>query len=770
MELFVKRPLAFFCFLFLAVSFLAGFLSLPFLILLMVLLLAGAVVLFAVRKFRQRVFGIALGLAVAFLSLCHSFLLTELPFLRAERYEGRRLVLCEVLEEGRDTAYSSLATVRLALVDGESVSIKGELRCDFPIDLSVGDQIYAYAEVSKYEGYGVLASLEGGSEILLSIYADNEEECMIRRLSELETDLSLLSHPTGIRILIHRIREGLSDRLNGLLGEKIGGMANGVLTGDTSGIETETMMHFRRSGVVHLLSVSGLHLAILLGAIEWFLRSLLIPKRVRIPIVSLLSLGILILSGFSPSACRSVLMMLSVYLQFMLAEDSDGVTALFSSVALIVFFSPYSVYDLGLWMSFLATLGLLTVYPLWENTLRRIPVRKGLKGALARFGRKILGGILLTVSANLFLLPILWVAFGELSLVGLLCNVCVSFLSALFLVCIPILLLVGGIPFAGALIALLVRLLGSALLGIIEVFSKIPYGVISLRYTFASVIVILLSIAVFLLLLLRVRRKWLFAAAPSVAAGAFALCLLIGMLFFSRSEAVYLRASSGEAVALKRDQRLVVCDLSSGGWQGTQNVLTLYDGSVATEVEALVLTHLHEGHLSMVEHLSERVILRCVAVPMPKDREERQIASRLSALAEERGIQIGAYETRKGMKVFSGLAIYVEQIRNEQHDAVALMIRGEEEGMIYLSSDFRSSFPSETVAERLSDYETVIFGCHGGEGKEHVTYRMPDDTHTQTVIFGEGDGADGVSVENFSGACLVPNEEKRRVVFRQTLS
>ena len=764
MELFSKRPLALICFLFLVISLLAGYVPLSLLLWGAVLLFLGAALIFSVRKFRRRLFGLALGLAVAFLSLCHSFLFTDLPALRAKELCGQRMVLCEVIEEGTQSAYSTSAVVLLRSADGESVRVKSKLVCDFPVSLSVGDQIYAYAMVSEYADYASsrFSSRKNSDGLLISIYVAEEGHGQIRRLSERETDLSLLSDLSGIRLLIYRAKEGLRSRLNTLLGEEIGAMATGFFTGDSSGIAKDTMLHFRRSGVIHLLSVSGLHLTILLGAIEWLLRCVLVPKRIRIPIVAVFSFLLLILTGFSPSACRSVMMLLIVYFQFMTAEDRDGITTLFSAIALIVLISPYAVSDLGLWMSFLATLGLLTIYPLWDGALRRIRGGGGILKPLVRIGRAALGGVLLTAAANLFLLPILWLSFGEFSLIGLLCNAATSFLSSAFLVSIPVLLLLGWIPWVGDGCVWLTHTLGEALAWIIEGFSSVPYGVVSLRYGFANVIVGLLCVTTVVLLLIRLRRKWLFAAVPFVAAAAFALCLLVQGFLFSRNEAVYLRSEVyGETLVLRRDHRLAVCDVSSGGWWGAGAVLDAYEDSVATEVELLLLTHWHEGHLSMLEYVSDRVILRSVMIPMPTDRDEASVAQNFVNLAEERGIEVEVYESGSAMLLWEGLSLCVEYESEDEHDAVVISAKGREEGLLYLSSDARSHTDPHTVEVEMSSYETVIFGCHGAKEPNEISYALSDDARTRTVIYGAKGCAKRIFVEHYKGELLYPEEEKK---------
>lgn len=768
MALFAKRPLALGCFLFLLASLAAGYFPMQWTLWGILLFAALAALLFSIRPLRQRLFGLGLCLAVIALSLCHSFVGTELGGLQTKDMTGKRMVLCEVLEGGSTSSYSAGAVVRLLNLDGEAVRVKSYLNCDFPLELSVGDQIYAYATVERYEVYSdsIIESRKESDGILLSISVENEADGQIRRLSEQRFRFSMLFEENGLRILMHRAREGLRSYLYEALGEEMGAIANGFFVGDSSGIARETILSFRRAGVMHLLSVSGLHLTVLLGAIELLLRGLILPKRWRVALISLCSLLLLILTGFSASACRAVLMLLAVYYRFMLAEECDGITSLFASVALIVLISPYSVNDLGLWMSFLATLGLLSVYPVWDSAICRIKAGKGWRGRLVRTARGLLSGFLLTATANLFLLPITWWYFGELSWIGLPCNVAISFVSALFLVSIPILLLLGPIPLLGELARLITAMLGTLVKGIAEQFSRVPNGVVSLRYAFSAVIVLTLSAVMIVLLLLRLRKRWLLAIPPLVAVGAFLICLGVRGALLSQVEAVYLqRDSSAEVLYWKENQRLAILDVSSGGWRGASAVLEAYEDSYATEIETLALSHWHTGHPSMIELLSERTVLRRLLLPEPRDREEAELCEQILALARDQYISVALYSSGEPILLWDGVVCYAERQAAEKHDGIALTAVCGEERLLYLSSGAASRISEEAPAERIGQSKTVILGAHGGGAWESRVWRLGGDHEIEQVIYACREAAELLRLEGFGGKTWIPTEGKRTLRF-----
>jgi ComEC/Rec2-related protein len=685
------------------------------------------------------------------------------------------MVLCEVLEEGRASEYSTDATVRILSVNGEHTRVKGMLYLDFSLPLEVGDQLYAYAEIAPYleETDSLLVSRKENGGLLLSVSVAEEEHGTVRRLSEGKLTPSMLSRESGLRILADRVRDGLRSLLTSRLDGEVGALANGFLIGDISELSSVTLRDFRRAGVFHLLSVSGLHLTVLLGSVEFLLRRLRIPKRVRIPIVSLGGLFLLILTGFAASACRSVLMLLLVYLQFMLAKEYDSITSLFVSGALILLFSPYATNDPGLWMSFQATLGLMTLFSLWDSRLREWSRKRtgGHASVPVRLVGLFVSGVLLTVVANLFLMPILWAVFGELSLVSLLSNVLISPLASVFLVTVPLFTLLCRIPLLGGLIRWGVELLGRGLIGMASMFSRIPGAVISLRYDFCGVLVVAFAAVMLILLFVRLKRKWLFWVVPMTFVVTFAICLTGRMTVFSKTEALYAcDGRGGEALALREDDRLAVCDLSYGGWRGANTVETLLGDSYATELDALILSHVHGGHLSMLERLGGRLLLERLYLPMPQTREEALLTDELARLAETLSVRVTVYEEGEELRPWTGTALHAERVRGSAHDALAVTLLGKQERLLYLSGRLSEHLDGEAISERIGAAQTVILGSHGGVPTEEVPILLGENAVTDRILLGSDKLASRYPVKDPEIETLIPTSGKAVSIFSVILS
>lgn len=147
-----------------------------------------------------------------------------------------------------------------------------------------------------------------------------------------------------------------------------------ISTGDKSLFEKRDIKVFRDSGLAHLLAVSGYHVG-LVG----FIPLLLIRSRyrtLRISAVVGLSViwGFIIACGYPVSAIRSGIMITVGFISFWLDRNALPFNALAISAWIIAFIDPRSVLEIGSWLSYAATAGILAQVYSSKLLLLRIPI------------------------------------------------------------------------------------------------------------------------------------------------------------------------------------------------------------------------------------------------------------------------------------------------------------------------------------------------------------------------------------------------------------
>ncbi len=225
----------------------------------------------------------------------------------------------------------------------------------------------------------------------------------------------------------------------------------------------------REAGLAHILAISGLHLALLAGAVFWLVRgglalhpswALRWPlKKIAALAAWLVALGYLLLSGNSVATQRAFIM-LSVALLAVLAErPAISMRNLGIAALIILAFWPHKALSAGFQMSFLAVMGLVAAYEglNWWRHRHGWPAAARHGGLAWRAGLAMMlgaGGLVLTtvVASTFTALPVAW-HFNRFATHGMLGNL--AALPVLSLLVLPAALAVLGLlPLVGLLWAL----------------------------------------------------------------------------------------------------------------------------------------------------------------------------------------------------------------------------------------------------------------------------------------------------------------------------
>ncbi len=762
MRLFHNRPLAFFCFAFIASAVIlsefgylikiiaATFLGVVFLALLFALPLTAKN-----KKINIKMTFCLLCAVSALLAPLSHILLVDIDEQRALEYEGERLVSFTVLCEEYEGNYSSEYLVRTESIDNNAEEFKCVMVCAFSADFEAGDKIYAKAELVPL-----------GTELLGYTRARGHGEYLQGIIYDSEHFIKLSENNQNIPIFIYKLRSAFTEYIDGIFTPKHSSLAKGFLLGDKSGLSSDSLRDFRRSGTSHLLAVSGMHMSVLLGSIGFLLTKLGIPRKPRSLILSLCAFILLALSGFSMSACRSVIMLWIVYMSHLYVKENDSVTTLFVAVALLILFIPSSVSDISLWLSFLATLGLITV---WQPLSIKFSKgnRKGILGKLKYYSKKLILAILLTFVCNAFICLAVWYCFGEISTVSLLSNPILSPLSSVYMVLVLISCIFGGF----SPIVHISSLLGEVILNTAGTFSRISGAVISLRYSFAAPIIILMTLGIVTALLIKLRRKWLILLPPVLAVMAFSVCLGIHTLSVGTDTKVsYFAKNSEELLVLTNRHQATLIDMSYGSYSFMRGASGIMSDEYATEISELVLTHYHKRHTSSVEKLLRSAIIREVCLPYPQNAEELDTAKAIAKLCSEHGAEVRIYDNGEKIALLNGAwcsFIRENEREDKTHTSLLAVIGNKNDTLVYIAPESHTSKITDMAKSVVARCDTVIFGKHGKTPVTSFEYEIGGSVGT--VFYSSPELYRLSQTGTKSSNTYVAKEEEKYILFKATL-
>lgn len=374
-----------------------------------------------------------------------------------------------------------------------------------------------------------------------------------------------------------------------------GALADALLLGRRESLDPALQDRFARSGLVHLLAISGTHVALLSGAIYFLGRAMWL----RGPFLiwgTIGALGVYLgLIGAPPSAVRAGIMIALALLSTLLQRPSARLPMIALAAGLLVVLDPLVLLDPGFQLSFAGVLG---IFAFRDVALRQLPPtwRHGPR-------KHLVEALVVSFAAFIATAPIAAHHFGRVAPIAILAN----------LPAIPVMsVALVGVAAAAAvepLIPPLGRLLADGAGGMLDLLrwiagyaTSVPYGHAEISrpqwplWAAAGVVLLLAVDAAGRM------RPHIRALAGATAVGTFALVWpLVAGAGGNALELHFLDVGQGDAIAIRTPAgRWVLVDAGPRDDRydaGTRRVLPFLRAHGVRRLEAVVLTHPHADHI-----------------------------------------------------------------------------------------------------------------------------------------------------------------------------
>ena len=218
-----------------------------------------------------------------------------------------------------------------------------------------------------------------------------------------------------IRKFSNNIKQKIITNINKILPKDTKELFLGILIGYDDNLSEDIEISFRKSSLTHLLAVSGSHIVYIITGLGFCLKLLKVPKK----IVNILTIIFLILFmyivDFSPSVVRASIMGIILLLSLTFYRENDLLTTISISILLILIENPYKILNIGLLLSYLATIGIICGSKILVKKKESIGFKK-----VINYLKDL---VLVTVFANIFVMPITVYNFNTISLTFVISNV-----------------------------------------------------------------------------------------------------------------------------------------------------------------------------------------------------------------------------------------------------------------------------------------------------------------------------------------------------------
>lgn len=528
----------------------------------------------------------------------------------SEKYDEKECeILISVISADKMSEFYSSHEVQLLEINGEKIDLKGQLTSSYFNAYDNGDtlRITAYVDIKddlsdKSDSYLI------SKGILIEVISESEESTEYLGNKGVFPDKFLYDIRRNISYIIHENTDDMGTELS-----------KALLYGDRSGLPYLFTDSFRELGVSHMLAISGMHFSVIVGMLAAFLSGLRINRRISVILLSLFVLFYAFIAGFSPSVTRAAFMLLLSYVSIIFVRRSDSLTSLLCAAFIICIFNPYALYDIGMQLSFFATLGIITV---------ALPVNEKIKQSALRSIRPlyyILTALNITLSAILFTTPISFFHFGSISVFSPIANLIFTPFITILLYLIPICVILSPLKPISLFIGHIIDLISDLMRRMAYSLAQSSDFSIDMRYTFCILLIIFTIISIILLIILvkdiKNKRELVYIPLVIFMISAYVGNQIILLPYKNAVSICYYTEESSDAVILTDHTETILCDSSEGYYRFVKNAIEYADDLTKNEITTYMITDYHYPHIATVTKLLELTSIRKFILPYPPERD-----------------------------------------------------------------------------------------------------------------------------------------------------
>lgn len=211
-----------------------------------------------------------------------------------------------------------------------------------------------------------------------------------------------------------------------------------LILGDKSLMPDSFNNLFRRAGISHIIVVSGYHVALFLGIINSILAKFSLNKKKSFFIILIFLIFFSTMTGLSASVIRASIMNIFSLMAILFGRKKSPIITLTFTATIMIFLNPKILTnDLGFQLSFLSTIAIYYLVPIFQKIFIKIPDFLGFKESF-----------LVSLSCYLLTFPCVFLSFKSFSTLSILTNILISpFLSLGFILSLISIIILFILPF-----------------------------------------------------------------------------------------------------------------------------------------------------------------------------------------------------------------------------------------------------------------------------------------------------------------------------------
>ena len=223
--------------------------------------------------------------------------------------------------------------------------------------------------------------------------------------------------------LIYQMQKKIKAIIKEKLPDETGNLLLAILVGDKKDLSEQIQINFKNSNLSHMLAVSGAHVSYIIIGLTYITQNSIMGKRKARVFCIFFLIIFMAITNFTPSVTRACIMAILTLVSEILYKKADIYTNISISALIILLYNPYSLLDLGFKLSFGGTIGIVI--------FMRFIKKKQEEPKLLNYIKQM---ALVSICANIIIIPIIMNNFNTVSLTFLVSNILASPILAIIVI------------------------------------------------------------------------------------------------------------------------------------------------------------------------------------------------------------------------------------------------------------------------------------------------------------------------------------------------
>lgn len=455
-----------------------------------------------------------------------------------------------------------------------------------------------------------------------------------------------------ISMIANKTANVIKNQSKKLLKNKEACLLIGLLIGDTDEIDEETKEDFRNSNLTHMLAVSGLHVSYVLLGVNYIITKVKIHKKLSKIIVMLLILFFILVTGATPSVLRAGTMTIYLIIGGIFYRRISVFSSLNLSLLVIIIMNPYCLFDVGLQLSYAGTIGIVYLYPIIKEKIYNKA-----------------NSILITISANIVIIPIMLYNFNTISLTFFISNLLAGPIIGIIIILGFSIIIISLIFFPIAnIFSKILNLLIILFLNTAKACANLPFSKIFIITPTLKFIFLYYCLLVFIIIKERIQIRINIKLRNKVIAILIILVIINPIKYFSNIKQSNLKiyfvdVGQGDSTCIVTPKNKVI--LIDGGGNskdenydiGKQTLLPYLLDKKINKIDYCIVSHFDSDHCGGLMYILKNLKVKNIIIG--KQYEEYENYKEFIKIAKDKKINIRVVEAGEKITIEKNLYIDV---------------------------------------------------------------------------------------------------------------